>query len=209
MKPVPATHFALLLGIVIVFAWSGWKPHDILTWCLEVFPGVLGLSILLITYRRFRFTTVCYTLIALHICLLCVGGHYTYARVPLFEWLRPIFGWHRNHYDRLDHFAQGFVPAFIARELFIRLRVLARPKWMPFLIVAVCLAISATYELVEWSAALVNQTASDSFLGTQGDVWDTQEDIFMALIGVICALLFWPLHRRALRRIEPPRESSV
>jgi len=211
MKSVPASHLALLGAVIIVFTWSAWKPHDSLTWLLEVFPGALGLIILLVTYRRFRFTTFCYILIALHISLLCVGGHYTYARVPLFDWFRQIFGWHRNHFDRLGHFAQGFVPAFIAREVFIRLHVLARPKWMPFLILTVCLAISATYELLEWCAALVNQTAAESFLGTQGDVWDTQEDMFMALIGAICALLLGPLHYRALQRIgsQTPKDGSV
>ncbi len=199
---IPPLHVALLLAIALVFAWSAWRPHDYLTWALEVFPGVIGLIILLATYHRFRFTTLVYTLIALHIGILCVGGHYTYARVPLFDWLRPIFGWERNQFDRLGHLAQGFVPAFIAREIFIRRRLLNRPNWMPFLIVCVCLAISAVYELLEWCAALINQSAAENFLGTQGDIWDTQEDIFMALIGALCALLLAPLHRRALARFK-------
>lgn len=199
---IPAFHLALLFGLVLVFAWSAWQPHDYLTWVLEVFPGVAGLAILLATYHRFRFTTLCYSLIALHICILCVGGHYTYARVPLFDWLRPIFGWQRNQFDRLGHFAQGFVPAFIAREIIVRLRIVNRPNWMPFLLICICLAISASYELIEWCAALINQGAAESFLGTQGDVWDTQEDIFMALIGTVCAVLLAPLHRRALARSQ-------
>src|SRR6267142_6758240 len=148
MRRIAPSHLILLVGVVIVFAWSGWQPHDRLTWWLEIFPGLGGLIVLIATYRRFRFTTLVYTLIALHICLLCVGGHYTYARVPLFNWLREIFHWHRNHYDRLGHFAQGFVPAMIAREMFIRLRILNRPRWQPFLIISICLGISASYEFI-------------------------------------------------------------
>ncbi|MEP6603947.1 MAG: DUF2238 domain-containing protein [Spartobacteria bacterium] len=190
MKNITPSHLVLLAGTAIVFAWSGWQPYDRLTWWLEVFPGLIGLAVLLSTYRRFRFTTLCYTFIALHICLLCVGGHYTYARVPLFDWLRPIFHWQRNHYDRLGHFAQGFVPALITREVFIRLRVLNRPRWLPFLVVSVCLSISAFYELIEWWTALMSGSAATEFLATQGDVWDTQSDMFMALIGAIVALTF-------------------
>jgi putative membrane protein len=135
--------------------------------------------------------------------LLCVGGHYTYARVPLFDWLREVFHWSRNHYDRLGHFAQGFVPAIIARELFLRLKVFNRPGWMPFLIVCVCMAISAFYELIEWWTALLSGDAAVSFLATQGDVWDTQEDMFMALIGAICALVFLrKFHNRQLTALE-------
>ena len=149
-----------------------------------------GLIVLAATYRRFRFTTLCSTLIALHICLLCIGGHYTYAREPLFNWLRTIFHWQRNHFDRLGHFAQGFVPALIERELFIHFRVFNRTGWMPFLIVCVCLAISASYEFIEWWTALLSGSASTEFLATQGDVWDTQADMFMALLGAIAALVF-------------------
>jgi putative membrane protein len=190
MKSIPRVHLVLLVAVLIVFAWSGWQPYDRFTWWLEVFPGIIGLIVLGATYRRFQFTTLCYTFIALHICLLCVGGHYTYAREPLFNWLREVFHWSRNHYDRLGHFAQGLVPAMIARELFLRLNVFNRPRWMPFLIVCVCLAISAFYELIEWWTALLSGDAAVSFLATQGDVWDTQEDMLMALIGSICALVF-------------------
>jgi putative membrane protein len=193
-------HLALLLVVGMVFAWSGWNPHDRFTWWLEVAPGLAAIVILLATYRRFQFTTLCYVLIALHICVLCVGGHYTYARVPAFDWLRPIFGWQRNHFDRLGHFMQGFVPAMIAREMLIRLHIVNRKKWIPFLVVSVCLAISAFYELIEWWTALLSGSAADDFLGTQGDVWDTQEDMGMALIGVVGALLFLSyFHDRALR----------
>ena len=193
---------ALLIFVVLVISWSGWCPHDRFTWWLEVIPGLVGLALLLATYRHFEFTTFCYALIALHICILCVGGHYTYARVPLFDWLRPVFGWQRNDYDRLGHFLQGFVPAIIARELFIRLEILRQKNWLPFLIVSVCLAISAFYELIEWWTAIATGSSANDFIGSQGDVWDTQADMLMALIGAICALLFFSrIHDRALREI--------
>lgn len=208
MKRIPPFHFVLLFGVLAVFIWSGWQPFDRLTWWLEVFPGLAGLIILLAIYRRFRFTTLCYTLIALHICILCVGGHYTYAKVPLFDWLREVFGWHRNHYDRLGHFAQGLVPAMITREVFLRRKVLQRPGWLPFLMLCVSMAISAVYELLEWWTAVLGGAASTSFLGTQGDVWDTQEDMFMALVGATCAILFlshW--HNRQLAKL--PQMTNV
>jgi len=189
MTRVRGSHFVLLLGVLLVLAWSAWKPYDRLTWWLETFPGMIGLAVLVALYPRFQFTTLVYTCIALHICLLCAGGHYTYAREPLFNWLRLVFHWQRNHFDRLGHFAQGFVPALIAREVFIRLRVVARPGWIPFLVVCVCLAISASYEFIEWWTALLSGSAATEFLATQGDVWDTQEDMFMALIGAVTALL--------------------
>ena len=195
-------HLALFAATTLVFAWSGWQPYDRLTWWLEVAPGILGIVILIATYSRFRFTTLVYTLIALHIMLLCVGGHYTYARVPLFTWLEPYFGWHRNHFDRLGHFAQGFVPALIARELFIRLRVVTTDGWRFAIIILICMGISALYELLEWVTALVSGSASSAFLGTQGDIWDTQEDMFMALLGAICALLFMSFwQNRQMRKL--------
>jgi putative membrane protein len=203
MKRIAPFHLLLLVLVLGVFAWSAWRPYHRLTWWLETFPGLAGLIVLIAIYGRFRFTTLCYTLIALHICLLCVGGHYTYARVPLFDWLREVFHWHRNHYDRLGHFAQGLVPAVIAREVFIRLNVVAKSGWLWFLVVCVCLAISAFYELIEWWTALLSGDAAVSFLATQGDVWDTQKDVFMALIGALCALVFVrPLQDRQLRRMS-------
>jgi len=183
-------HLALFAAIALVFAWSGWEPYDRLTWWLETIPGLIGAAILIATYTRFRFTTLCYKLIALHIILLGVGRHYTYARVPLFEWLRPLFGWQRNHYDRLGHFAQGFVPALVARELFIRRGVIQSRGWRFAIVLLVCLGISALYELIEWRTALASRSAANEFLATQGDVWDTQEDMCVALIGASCALLF-------------------
>jgi putative membrane protein len=205
MKNIPRSHLTLLVTVVATIAWSGWRPHDRFTWWLEVIPGLAGLALLLATYRRFRFTTLCYTLIGLHICVLCVGGHYTYARVPVFDWLRPVFGWQRNNYDRLGHLMQGFVPAIIAREVLLRLDVLHRRNWLPFLVLAACLAISAFYELIEWWTALASGAAANDFLGSQGDVWDTQWDMLCALIGAITALLlFSGLHNRALRKLKEP-----
>ena len=198
-------HLALLAATAIVFVWSGWHPYDRLTWWLEVMPTIIGGLILVFTYSSFRFTTLVYTLIALHMMLLCVGGHYTYARVPLFSWIQPIFGWHRNHFDRLGHFAQGFVPALIARELFIRLRIVTSSGWRFAIIILICMGISALYELFEWAAALAGGAASTAFLGTQGDVWDTQEDMFMALIGAICALLLLSRWQNRQMRHLPSR----
>jgi putative membrane protein len=203
MKKAHKSHLILLALTLLVLAWSGCWPYDRFTWLLEVAPGISAILILSATYQRFRLTKLCYTLIALHICVLCVGGHYTYARVPVFDWLRPVFGWERNHYDRLGHFMQGLVPAMIAREIFVRLNVLQRKNWMPFLILCVCLAISAFYELIEWWSAILAGALAIDFIGSQGDVWDTQGDMFMALIGATCALLFLShLHDRALRKIE-------
>jgi putative membrane protein len=203
MKNAARTHLALLLTVIAVILWSAWRPHDRFTWWLEVTPGLAGLVLLLATYRRFRFTTLCYTLIALHICVLCVGGHYTYARVPLFDWLRPLFSWQRNNYDRLGHFMQGFVPAIISREVIVRLSVLARTSWLPFLVVSICLAISALYELIEWWTALLSGGAANDFLGSQGDVWDTQSDMCVALVGAITAVIVLSaVHNRAIRKLK-------
>jgi putative membrane protein len=210
MKNARKSHLILLVLTLVVLAWSGWRPHDCFTWWLEVAPGIAAIALLVATYRRFRLTTLCYTLIALHICVLCVGGHYTYARVPVFDWLRPIFGWQRNHYDRLGHFMQGLVPAMIAREIFVRLNILQRKNWMPFLIICVCLAISAFYELIEWWSALISGALAIDFIGSQGDIWDTQGDMLMALIGATCALLFLShLHDRALRKIEAGKGTAT
>ena len=202
MKKIPPSHFILLGAVAIVLGWSAWQPYDRLTWWLEVFPALAALVVLFATYRRFEFTTLTYTLIALHMCVLFVGGHYTYARVPLFDWLRPIFGWHRNHYDRLGHIMQGFVPAIVTRDVFIRLQVLKQTRWQPFLIVCVCLAISAFYELIEWWTALASGDAAISFLGTQGDPWDTQKDMFCALLSAIAAIvLLSRVQDRAISRL--------
>jgi len=197
------SHIPLLFSVLAVLIWSGVEPRDCLTWWLEVFPALAAVVILFATYRRFEFTTLTYTLIALHMCVLFVGGHYTYARVPLFDWFKIIFGWHRNHYDRLGHIVQGFVPAMVAREIFVRLEILHRKRWQSFLVVCVCLAISAFYELIEWWTALVSGDSAVSFLATQGDIWDTQEDMFCALLGAIAAIAFLSrVQDRAINRLR-------
>ena len=173
----------------LFFLWSLIHPHDYFTWILEVFPAIIGTIVLVVIYPRFRFTNLVYTLIAAHMVILMIGGHYTYAEVPLFNWIRDTFGFSRNHYDRLGHFAQGFVPAMIAREVFLRRSPLRRGKWLIFVVLSVCLSISAMYELVEWSTAVLSGSAADAFLGTQGDVWDTQKDMTFALAGAMVALL--------------------
>ena len=162
---------------------------------------MLGAAILLVTYRRFQFTRLVYGLMWVHALILLVGGHYTYADVPLFNWLRDVLALGRNHYDRLGHLAQGFVPALVARELLLRTSPLRRGKWLCFLVTCVCLGMSAAYELLEWSVAALTGTAADAFLGTQGDVWDTQKDMLFALVGAILAqVLLGGVHDRRLAR---------
>ena len=180
---------ALLAGVVVVFVWSGWFPKDRMTWVLEVFPVIVAVPVLLATRSRFPLTTLAYCLIAVHATILMVGGKYTYAEVPLFDWIRDVFHLARNHYDRLGHFAQGFVPALVAREILLRKTPLPRGGWLFFLVTCVCLAISAAYELFEWSAAAMSGSAADAFLGTQGDSWDTQKDMLFAGIGAIVGQL--------------------
>ena len=196
---------AIWLGIFFaVLIWSAIAPKDYPTWVLEALPAILGLVILAATRRRFPLTPLAYLLILIHCIILMVGAHYTYAEVPLFDWLRDAFGMQRNNYDKLGHFAQGFVPALVARELVIRLHVFHRTGWRNFFIVCFCLALSAFYELIEWWVALLSAEAAEAFLGTQGYVWDTQSDMLLALIGAICALLLLArLHDRQLRRLAP------
>lgn len=178
------------LGIFFaVLIWSGIDPKDFVTWLLEVSPAVLGLIILVATRKRFPLTPLAYWLILLHSLILMVGGHYTYAHVPLFDWLKDLFGWQRNNYDKVGHFVQGFVPALVAREILIRNVVVNGRSWLNFLVVCVCLAISAFYELLEWWVALVSEEAAEAFLGTQGYEWDTQADMAFALLGAILSLV--------------------
>ena len=194
---------ALLAAVLAVLAWSAISPFDRLTWWLEVAPALAGLVVLAVQWRRFRFTDLVLTFIALHMILLCVGGHYTYALVPIGDWVKDALHLSRNHYDRLGHLAQGFVPALIARELLIRLRVVASPGWRRFFIVCIAMAISSAYEILEWLTALVAGEASDSFLGTQGDVWDTQIDMALALAGAVAALMFFARwHDRQLGKLR-------
>jgi putative membrane protein len=179
----------LLVTVVGVLVWSGIAPHDRFTWLLEVAPVLIGVPILLYAWPRFRFTRLVYTLLWIHAVILMVGGRYTYAEVPLGFWLQDAFGLARNHYDRIGHFAQGFIPAMLAREVLIRKSPLRGSRWLPFLVVCFCLAFSALYELIEFWTALASGEAAEAFLGTQGDVWDTQWDMQMALVGAVVALL--------------------
>ena len=184
-----------------VLVWSGIGPKDTVTWCLEVAPAVIGGVILWMTRERFPLTTLVYVLILIHCVILMIGGHYTYAEVPLGEWVREFVDGTRNNYDKLGHLAQGFIPAIVAREILIRNRVVNYPGWRDFMIVCIVLAISAFYELIEWWVALLSEEAADSFLGTQGYIWDTQSDMFFALVGAVLALVL--LNRLHDKQLEP------
>ena len=193
----------LLACVMAVLVWSGIGCYDTLTWLLEVAPALIGILVIGFTWKRFPLTPLLTTLIAIHMIILAVGGHYTYALVPAGDWVKEWLNLSRNHYDRLGHLAQGFVPAMIARELFMRLGVVERHGWRNFLIVSVCMLISAVYELIEWAVALVLGETSDAFLGTQGDAWDTQTDMFLALVGACSAIaLLWHWHDRQLVRLN-------
>lgn len=190
----------LWIGIFsAVLVWSGIGPKDFVTWCLEVAPAVLGALVLWVTRERFPLTPLVYGLILFHCVILMVGGHYTYAEVPLGDWVRELVDGSRNNYDKLGHLAQGFVPAMIARELMIRLHVFNSDRWRDFYIVSFCLGFSAFYELIEWWVALLSDEAAEAFLGTQGYAWDTQSDMGWALFGALAALLLLSrLHDRQL-----------
>ncbi len=194
----------LWLGIFLaVLVWSAIEPHDRLTWWLEVMPALVALVVMAATRYRFPLTPLLYFLVLVHSIILMVGGHYTYAEVPVGEWLQSLNGSARNNYDKLGHLAQGFIPAIAAREILVRNLVVARRGWLSFIVVCVCLAISAVYELVEWWAALLSEEAAESFLGTQGYEWDTQSDMAWALMGAILALVTLSrLHDRQLERIQ-------
>lgn len=179
----------LLALFIVVLVWSGIQPKESFTWILEVFPAIIGAVVLILTRNSFPFTPLVYTFICIHACILCVGGHYTYAEVPAFDWLKEVLHQSRNNYDKVGHFAQGFVPALIIRELFIRKEVVTKSSWLNFIVVCICMAISAAYELLEWFVSLFSGEAGDAFLGTQGYVWDTQSDMLYATIGAITALI--------------------
>lgn len=192
-----------LTVFIAVLLWSAWQPHDYFTWVLEVLPAVIALGVLAWTRQRFPFTPLGYQLILLHCVVLMIGGHYTYAEVPLGEWLQSAFDLKRNNYDKLGHLLQGLVPALAAREVVIRLRVLPVGSWLNLFIISFALAVSASYELIEWVVALLSETAADSFLGSQGDVWDTQSDMAMALAGaLITVILLARFHDRQLAVID-------
>lgn len=179
----------LLVVLAIVFIWSAIAPHDRLTWWLEIFPVLIALPVLMFTYNKLEFTRLVYVLILIHAIILLVGGHYTYAEVPLFNWLRDTFELSRNYYDRVGHFVQGFVPAMIAREILLKKSPLVAGRWLFFIVTCICLSISACYEFIEWWVAVISGSGANAFLGTQGDVWDTQWDMFTALLGAIIAQL--------------------
>ena len=190
MKTSSRAELLVLLAVgSAVLVWSAINPHDRTTWWLEVVPVLIGVPVLALTRKRFPLTALAYRLIFIHAIILMVGGHYTYARVPLGFWAQDLLGFGRNHYDRLGHLAQGFIPAIIAREILIRTSPLKGSNWLPVVVTSICLAFSAFYEFTEWWAALLGGDAATDFLGTQGDVWDTQWDMFLAFCGAILAQL--------------------
>ena len=194
----------ILMSVIFfaVLAWSGFRPHDRLTWFLEVFPALGYFIFLAVFYRKFRFTTLVYFLVLVHSIILMIGGKYTYAEVPLFNWIRDTFHTARNSYDGVGHFAQGFVPALLIREVLLRKTPLKRGGWLFFIALSICLAISAFYELFDWWVSLATGSSGDAFLGTQGDVWDTQKDMALCLLGAFVALLtLSKVQDRALERM--------
>ncbi len=193
----------LVVIVLAVLLWSGISPHDRFTWWLVVAPVLIGLPLVIATYRRCPLSPLVQVLLAIHAIILMVGGKYTYAEVPAGFWVRDALGLARNHYDRLGHFAQGFVPALLAREILWRRSPLRGSRWLPFLVICICLALSACYEFIEWFAALATGESATAFLGTQGDVWDTQWDMFLALCGAIVALLTLSrIHDRQLAALD-------
>ena len=196
----------LLLLLILFFAvliWSAVNHFDYFTWFLESIPAIIALVILSLTFKKFRFTNMTYIFIFIHCCILFVGAKYTYAEVPLFNHIQEYFGHARNNYDKIGHFAQGFIPAIVARELLVRLNVLNRKSWLAFVVVSICLSISALYELFEWMVAVLTGQSAEDFLGTQGYEWDAQSDMLCATIGAICALLFLSkIQDKAIKSIE-------
>jgi putative membrane protein len=194
---------AWLSVFFLVLIWSAISPEDYFTWVLEVLPALIGLIVLALTYKKFKLTDLTYFLILVHCIILMVGGHYTYAKVPLFDWIKDFFNLSRNNYDKVGHFVQGFIPAIIAREVFVRKNVINIRDWLNFLVVCFCLALSAFYELIEWWVAELSGESAESFLGTQGYIWDTQSDMALALIGSITALIFLSkIHDKQLQNIK-------
>jgi putative membrane protein len=186
----------------IALLWSGINPKDYFTWFLEVAPALIGFAVLALTYKRFPLTRLTYSLILIHCVILMVGGHYTYAEVPIFDWIRDYFEFERNNYDKVGHFAQGFVPAIIAREIILRKSIIKGAFWQNFFVICLCLALSAFYELIEWWVAIWSGESAEAFLGTQGYVWDTQSDMAWALSGAFLSLvLLSKLHDKQLKTI--------
>ena len=186
----------------VVFIWSLINPKDLFTWFLEVLPAMIALIVLVRTYKNFKLTPLVYTLILIHCIILMVGGHYTYASVPLFDFIKDFLNQDRNNFDKLGHFAQGFIPAMVAREIIIRKSIITIESWRNFFIICFCLGFSAFYELIEWWVALLSNEASNDFLGTQGYIWDTQSDMAWALFGAILALIVLSkYHDKQLKKI--------
>jgi putative membrane protein len=196
-------YWVLIILFFIGLIWSGISPHDYFTWFLEIFPAIAGFFILVSTFKKFRFSDLTYFLIFVHCCILFIGGHYSYAEVPLFNWIKEVFDQSRNNYDKVGHFAQGFVPAFITREIFIRKKIVKPGTWLSFMTICVCVTISVCYEFIEWFVAVMSGQSAEAFLGTQGYVWDTQSDMLFATIGSICMILFMSrIHDRQILKIE-------
>lgn len=201
------TLWAGLILLVLLFVWSAINPEDLHTWFLEVIPVLVAVPVLVFTYRRFRFSDFAYIMIFIQLYILIVGGHYTYAKVPLFDWIREIFELERNNYDKVAHFIQGTTPAIIAREIFIRMNVIKGRGWLFFIVSSVTLAISAAYELVEMAVSMAEGGEADAFLGTQGYVWDTQTDMLLALLGaMLVQVVFGKLHNRSIKKQEITRK---
>ncbi|WP_111308927.1 DUF2238 domain-containing protein [Confluentibacter sediminis] len=195
--------YSLLFLICLLLIWSAINPLEYFTWFLEIIPAIMGTVILIITFKKFRFTNLIYFLVFIHCTILIIGGHYTYAEVPWFNWLEDIFNQSRNNYDKLGHFAQGFVPAMITRELLIRKKIVLSKNWLNFIIVCIAMAISVTYEFIEWGVSIITGDGGDSFLGTQGYIWDTQSDMLFATIGAITALItLSKVHNEKLSKLK-------
>ena len=193
------THLLLLISFLAILVWSGINPKDHFVWFLEVMPAIIGAIVLVAIYPKVKLTMLVYCLIWLHALVLMLGGHWTYAEMPLFSWLRDEYGLARNYYDRVGHIMQGFVPAIIAREILLRNSVVKGRSWLFFIVTCICLAVSAFYEFVEWWVAIASGSAADEFLATQGDIWDTQWDMFLALCGAIASqILLARWHDRQL-----------
>lgn len=196
-------YWVLITLFIVGLLISSINPHDYFTWILEVLPAIIGLIILVFTFKNFEFSYLAYILILFHCYILFIGGHYTYAEVPMFEWIKDIFHQSRNNYDKVGHFVQGFVPALITREIFIRKKIVKQGPWLSFLTVCVCVSISAFYEFIEWFVAIMSGQSAEAFLGTQGYVWDTQSDILYATIGAICmVVLVSKFHDKQIAKIE-------
>lgn len=199
-QPASIIWISLFMACLV---WSGVHPMDGLIWLLEVAPAVIAGLVMMVTYQRFRLTPLLYYLILIHAIILMIGGHYTYAEVPLFDTLQEVFGWQRNNYDKLGHFAQGFVPVLVAREVLVRHHVVQGKSWTNFLSICFVLAFSAFYEMIEWWVALVSDQAAEAFLGTQGYVWDTQSDMGWALFGGLLAVTFLSsYHNKQIQRLS-------